>query len=141
MALAEREDTEESWEGESGIRRQAPSLSFWNYNGYCIFITLNCYPKFLLLSEREARLGAAAAEAACIIESIFDSEACSSILKVSLGICLSLSPILCICTNMYSQERLTDFSDCRTEADIEFTQIGTLKTLLTEVHNIKYNTQ
>jgi hypothetical protein len=31
------------------------------------------------------------------------------------------------------QVRLTDFTDCRTAADIEFTQIGSTKTLLSEV--------
>jgi hypothetical protein len=33
----------------------------------------------------------------------------------------------------FLQTRLTDFSDCRTPADIEFAHIGALKTILSEV--------
>ena len=36
----------------------------------------------------------------------------------------------------FVQTRLTDFSDCRTEADMELTSIGALKTLLSEVLRI-----
>ena len=33
----------------------------------------------------------------------------------------------------YLQTRLTDFSNCRTQGDIELTHIGTLKTILSEL--------
>ena len=51
---------------------------------------------------------------------------------VELSICNAFLVCLTFIALTY-QIRLTDFTDCRTAADIEFTQIGSIKTLLSEV--------
>ena len=52
-----------------------------------------------------------------------------------LSICRAFLVYLILIALSY-QIRLTDFTDCRTAADIEFTQIGSTKTLLSEVSTV-----